>query len=87
MSVDREADLAGLAQVREMAHRLLQFVLATPPSTDFCVGYALAERLACLVEDQGAPADIAWLIEIMGDCIAVLTATLREEHLAKSDAQ
>ena len=87
MSVDRETYHADIEQVREIAHRLLRFARATPPRPDFCVGYILGERLACLVEDQGEAADIAWLIEIMGDSIAVLAATLRDEHLAKSNAQ
>lgn len=72
-----------------MAHRFLYFSRALPPSSDgFCVGYTLGEHLACLVTDQTRdPAELAWLIEIMGDCSAVLASALREEHLAKSDAQ
>jgi len=84
---DREATFARLAQVRELAHRLFHFSRAVLPSTEFCVGWTIGERLAELIEDQGEPADLAWLIEIMGDCLAVLAATLREEHLAKSDGQ
>ena len=87
MNDDREVALAGLAQVRELAHRLFHFSQAVPPSTEFCVGWTIGERLAVLIEDHGEPADLAWLIEIMGDCLAVLSATLREEHLAKSDGQ
>lgn len=88
MSVDREASLAGLAHVREMAHRILYFSRAAPPNSDFCVGYTLGERLACLVAEQTSePAELAWLIEIMGDCSAVLASALREDHMAKSDAQ
>lgn len=83
-----ETGLEGLGHVREMAHRLLYFSRAVPPNTDFGVGYMLGERLAALVDDQTSdPAEHAWLIEIMGDCIAVLVAALRENHLAKSDAQ
>lgn len=88
MSGDQEARLAGLAHVREMAHRILYFSRAAPPNSDFCVGYTLGEHLACLIADQTRdPAELAWLIEIMGDCSAVLASALREDHLAQSDAQ
>lgn len=83
-----EAELERLGYVREMAHRLLYFSRAVPPGTDFGVGYMLGERLAGVVDDQTSdPAELAWLIEIMGDCIAVLASALREDHLAKPDAQ
>lgn len=89
MSVDREAHLAALAHIREIAHRIAYFARATQPNPDgFCVGYMLGEHLACLVADQTSePAELAWLIEIMGDCSAVLASALREDYLAKSDAQ
>lgn len=88
MSVDREPALAGPAYVKEMAHRILYFSRAAPPNSDFGVGYMLGEYLAGLAEAQTSDhlREIAWLIEIMGDCSAVLASALREDYLAKSDA-
>jgi hypothetical protein len=86
--VSSETELARLGYVREMAHRFVYFTRAVPSNDDFGVGYMLGERIAGMVADQTSdPAELAWLIEIMGDCIAVLASALREEHLAKSDAQ
>ena len=88
MSEDRAHDrLADLAQIRELAQRLFHFSRMVPASADFCVGWTLGERLASLIEDQGDAADLAWLIEFLGECIAQLAATLREDHLAKSHEQ
>ena len=88
MSSD-ETKLIVVGRVKEMAHRLLQFVHAVPAIDDFCVGYMLGEYLAGLAEAQTSDhlREIAWLIEIMGDCSAVLASALREDYLAKSDAQ
>ena len=89
MSVDREPALAAAANVKEMAHRILYFSRAVSSNSDFCVGYMLGEELAGLAEKQTSDhqREIAWLIEIMGDCSAVLASALREDYLAKSDAQ
>lgn len=87
MSPDSDTRLAAAGLVEEMAHRLLYFSRALPPSTELCVGFTLAECMACLIEDQGEAAEMAWLIEIMGDATALLATTLRENYLAKSDGQ
>lgn len=82
MSEPDELRHALPAGARELAHRLFDFSRAFPPDSDACVGWALGEMLATVVEHRGDPADLAWLLEIFGDCTALIAATIRDEHLA-----
>jgi hypothetical protein len=87
MSAQQNKLLTDIAHVREMAHRLLAFSRILPPhSHAFNLGWTLAEMVCSLVEQDGDVFELAWLIEVSNDFSSMLAATLREEHLAKSDA-